>query len=162
MIIRKPTNYIGEHKYRESQVLSFEVMCFLHRRNLQSSACSVWRLEGVGIYFGWRGAVSQLSIYKFSTSPPVLIHISHLALWFLLDLSLCKILRDKWSPLSLFSFMNIKAVPFFALLHELPCFHLLFIFQSCWNLLMPEAHSLVLQLLSTIICFYLLFSSSVN
>lgn len=49
-------------------------------------------------------------IHKFLTNPPVFIYVSHLALWFLLILSLCRTLRGKLTPSSIFSFMNIKVI----------------------------------------------------
>lgn len=161
-----PANLLKEqHKNKECGVLSSEATPFLQRINLRSLACNVQGLEGLNLWLCYHlfwmreGLWVGYPIYKFSTGRPFFIHISHLALWFLLDLSLCKILRGKLTPLLIFSFMHIKVVSFFVLLHELSCLHLLFIFQNYWDLLMPEAHSLVLQLLSTIIYFYLLSTS---
>lgn len=135
-IIRMPANLLREHKTAEGEVL-FWGHSLSPQKNLKFPAYNVLGLEGVDIWlyyhiFWMRERLwVNYPIHKFLTNPPVFIYVSHLALWFLLILSLCRTLRGKLTPSSIFSFMNIKVISFFVLLHELLCSYLLFVFQNC-------------------------------
>lgn len=151
-IIRMPANLLAEYKNTECEVLFSEAIHFLQQK--KASICDLGPgreeyYDCITTYIFQEGRTGcELAIRHKVLTSPICIRISHLALSFLLDLSLCKTLRGKLTPLPIFSIMKIKAMSFFALQHELPCY-LLFIFQNCWNLLMSGAHFL-LQLLSSI------------
>lgn len=146
-IIRMPTNLLGESKkYRsESSFLwghslspqkkpSISYQWFGGQREKTYNCITIYIL-------GWGRAENQLShinIFNKSYfyphfSPCTLISLVFMLLW------------D--SKRQVDAFVHILL---FAILHELP-HYLLFLFQNYWNLSVPEAHSLLPHLLSSIV-----------